>query len=121
MVKSRNDTDKLKINFLISNWDITEVLIDPWIAAIAQHGLIADEINLKARIIVTEYSSSYEKFANNDNYAGNMRARKEYIFDNCFPISRETPRLTYKPDEAGEYKTSMVEFSFDYYTINYKF
>lgn len=41
-VKSRKQDDTLRINFLISNWDISEILIDPWIAAIAQHGLIAD-------------------------------------------------------------------------------
>lgn len=121
VVKSRNDTDRLKINFLISNWDITEVLIEPWIAAIAQHGLIADEINLKAKIIVTEYSSSHEKFTDNEEYAGTMTARKQYIFDNCFPISRETPEKIYETDEAGKYKTSIVEFAYDYYTINYKF
>ena len=41
-VKSRKQDDTLRINFLISNWDLSEILIDPWIAAIAQHGLIAD-------------------------------------------------------------------------------
>lgn len=123
IVRSRRDDDSLKINFLISNWDITEILIDPWIAAIAQQGLIADSSKqtIKAKIILTEYSASHEKFASSEVYSGIMEARKQYIFDNCFPISRETPEKTYEPDEAGKFKTSIVTFSYDSYKINYLF
>lgn len=121
VVKSRKDDDLLKINFLISNWDITEILIDPWIAAISQHGLIADDNVLKAKIVVKEYSASHEKFSSEDTYSGVMEARKEYIFDNCFPISRESPEKVYDVDEAGKYKTSVVTFAYDNYEIKYLF
>ena len=50
-----------------------------------------------------------------------MEARKQYIFDNCFPISREAPEKIYETDEAGKYKTSIVTFSYDSYKINYLF
>ena len=121
VIKSREDDDKLRINFLVSNWDITEILIDPWIAAMSQHGLIADDIVLKAKIVLTEYSASHEKFSSEETYSGIMEARKQYIFDNCFPISRESPEKIYETDEAGKYKTSIVTFSYDSYKINYLF
>lgn len=121
VAQSQQSTDELKINFLISNWDITEILIDPWIAAINQHGLIADDIVLKAKIILTEYSASHEKFSTSETYIPIMEARKEYIFDNCVPISRDETTKKYNADEAGTYKNSIVTFSYDSYKIKYLF
>lgn len=122
IVKSRNDSDKLNISFLVSNWDIGEILIDPWIAAIAQYGLFVDgTINLKAKITVTEYSASHPKFSSEQKYSNVMEARKQYIFENCFPISRETPEKVYDLEEAGKFKNTVVNFVFDNYKINYFF
>lgn len=105
IVKSRKDDDTLKINFLVSNWDITDILIEPWIAALAQHGLIEyGPISLKAKIIITEYSAAYPKFSSEQEYSGQMKARKQYIFNNCFPIQRDEVKKTYEPNEAGQYK-----------------
>lgn len=121
VVKSRKDEDTLKLTLLVSNWDICEILFDPWIAAVAQHGLIADETPIKAKIILTEYSSSYPKFSDNEEYDGVMKARKQYIFDGCFPISRDETTKNYDLNEAGTYKNSVVTFSFDDYQIHYLF
>ena len=122
IVKGRNDSDKLNISFLVSNWDIGEILIDPWIAAIAQYGLFVDgKINLKARITVTEYSASHPKFASEQKYSNVMEARKQYIFENCFPISRETPEKVYDLEEAGKFKNTVVNFAFENYKIKYLF
>jgi hypothetical protein len=122
IVKGRNDSDKLNISFLVSNWDIGEILIDPWIAAIAQYGLFVDgKINLKARITVTEYSASHPKFASEQKYSNVMEARKQYIFENCFPISRETPEKGYDLDEAGKFKNTGVKCACDNYKIKYLF
>lgn len=121
VVKSRKSDDTVRINFLISNWDISEILIDPWIAAIAQHGLIADGLTLKAKIIVTEYSASHPKFTENEEYPCTMEERKQYIFDGCFPISRDETKKTYELNDAGTYKNSVVTFAYDTYQINYLF
>lgn len=121
VIKSRKDDDTLKINFLVSNWDISEVLFDPWIAAITQHGLLADEMPIKAKIIITEYSASYPKFSDNEEYDGMMRARKQYIFDGCFPISRDETSKSYEQNDAGTYKNSVVTFVYDDYQIKYLF
>lgn len=121
VVKSRKNDDNLKINFLISNWDISEILIDPWIAAIAQHGLIADGITLKAKITITEFSASHPKFTDQQEYDGTMKPRKQYIFDGCFPVSRDETKKTYKVEEAGTYKDSVISFVYDTYQIHYLF
>lgn len=121
IVKSRKNDDNLKINFLISNWDLSEILIDPWIAAISQHGLIADGLTLKAKIIITEYSASHPKFTDSEEYDGMMTARKQYVFDGCFPVSRDETSKSYELNEAGTYKNSVVNFVYDNYQINYLF
>lgn len=121
-VKSRKDDDNLKINFLVSNWDIGDILIEPWMAAIAQYGLIErGDICIKAKIKITEYSASRPKFNSEENYGNEMRARKQYIFNNCFPIQRDEVKKTYDPNEAGQFKNQVVTFMFDDYHINYLF
>ena len=123
VVKSIKHDDNLKINFLVSNYDITDILIEPWIAAIAQRGLIEidDDIRLKAQIILTEFSSSYPKKPSEKTYEGQMKARKQYIFDNCFPTSRDEIKKEYSQNEAGTYKNQVVSFKFDSYKIKYLF
>jgi hypothetical protein len=54
---SRPNNRNLNISFLISNWDIGDILFDPWVAAVAQKGLIEDgNSTIKAKITVSEYS-----------------------------------------------------------------
>lgn len=50
-----------------------------------------------------------------------MEARKQYVFDGCFPISRDETQKNYETDEAGTYKNSVVTFVYDNYNINYLF
>lgn len=122
VVKGRSDTDQLKIGFLVSNWDITEILIEPWMAAIAQRGLVEydDNLTLKAQIIVTEYASSHPKFTDTLIYEPLMEARKKYVFDNCFPSSVPDNDRKYGSD-GGEYKTKVVSFYFDSCRTIYNF
>lgn len=121
-VKSRKDDDQLKIGFLSSNWDIGDILIEPWMAAIAQYGLIeTNQICIKAKIIITEYSSSRPKLNQENDYGNEMVARKQYIFNNCFPVSRDEIKKSYDPNDAGTYKTQVVSFIYDTYHLNYLF
>ena len=56
IVKSIKMDDTLKINFLVSNYDITDILIEPWIAAIAQHGLIENgNVKVNDKCIKSNY------------------------------------------------------------------
>ena len=50
-----------------------------------------------------------------------MKARKQYIFENCFPTSRDEIKKEYSPNEAGVYKNQVVSFKFDSYKIRYIF
>ena len=40
IIQSRQPHSGLKISFLVSNWDVGDIIFEPWIAAIAQKGLI---------------------------------------------------------------------------------
>ena len=116
---SRPNNRKLNINFLVSNWDIGDILFDPWIAAVAQKGLIEDDnSSIKGKIVIKEYASSLPK-----SYEGKpiqqMFPRKQYIFRNCVPIQRSEIKKNYNPNEAGTFKNTIVNFVFDDYKIEY--
>lgn len=132
VVQSIQATDKLSINFLVSNWDIGDLLFDRWIAAIAQNGLLIEtatndknlSTNLKANIHLYQYScnkSLKEKSnqSNGDKSEFGWTMRKEYIFQDCFPISRGQVAKNYNTEEAGVYKTNVVTFYYDNYKIKY--
>ena len=119
---SRSDSKKLNISFLVSNWDIGDILFEPWIAAIAQKGLLEDETpSIKATIIVSEFSKGIPKEYNKDKNFLEMECRKQYIFRNCFPISRDEIEKKYNPNDAGVFKTKIINFKFDDYQILYKY
>lgn len=118
----RQDSKSLKISFLVSNWDIGDILFEPWIAAVAQKGLIEDGISssIKSKIIITEFSSSVPKDYNNQsNTSTEMVQRKQYIFNNCVPVSRGEVSKNYEMENAGTFKKSIVDFRYDYYEIKY--
>ena len=123
VMQSKTGGNECSISFLVSNWDICEIFIDPWIAAIAQFGLLEDSSvpELKADIIVEEYSASVPKSISNDegyNYAS-MVHRKTYKFIKAFPINRGEMSRSYDFNQAGTFKTSTVNFKFDEYNITY--
>lgn len=123
IVQSKTGGNECNISFLISNWDICEVLIDPWIAAIGKWGLIesSDIKNLKADIFVHEYSVSVDKNINPDedyNFQSLVH-RKTYKFFKAFPINRGETSKNYDFNQAGTFKTSTVNFKFDEYSIEY--
>ena len=119
---SRPNNRNLNISFLISNWDIGDILFDPWIAAVAQKGLIEDgNSTIKAKITISEYSQSVPKEYNNNISSLQMKIRKQYIFRNCVPTRRGEVSKNYNVNEAGTFKKSIVNFIFDDYKIIYNF
>jgi hypothetical protein len=111
----REHNHAAKINFFKTNWDITEIFIDKWIAAVGQQGLIEDSSlpNIKSNIVITEYAAS------TPNKTGVWVPRKQITLYKAVPKSRGESKLTYEFDEAGAMKTSIVDFEFDAYKINY--
>lgn len=122
VAQSRSDNKSLKISFLVSNWDIGDILFEPWIAAVAQKGLIEDENStIKADIIISEFTSGMPKEYNKNEVFTSMVCRKQYIFKNCVPVSRGEISKSYEFNEAGAFKKSIVDFRFEDYEINYKY
>ena len=120
----RQDSKSLKISFLVSNWDIGDIIFEPWIAAVAQKGLIEDGgPQIKSKIIITEFSASvpekYNKQTDKKSEGSKMIARKQYTFENCVPVSRGEISKNYDLENAGTFKKSIVDFRYDYYTIKY--
>ena len=124
ILQSKSAGNECTISFLVSNWDICDVLIDPWIAAVAKCGLIEDSHipTIKADIIIEEYSASVDKSimhpTEDYNFSG-MVLRKTYTFYKAFPISRGEISKNYEFNQAGTIKTSTVNFRFDEYKIKY--
>lgn len=122
VVQGRQINRSLKISFLVSNWDITDILFEPWIAAVAQRGMIQDgkSSSIKARIILEEYSASIPKqFKSVSNDRNEMQCRKQYIFEDCVPINRGSIERDYDFNNAGTFKSSIVQFRFQDYQIKY--
>lgn len=125
-VQNRQINRSIKISFLVSNWDICDILFEPWIAAVAQRGMIEDGISssIKARITIEEYSqgvpSSYVTIEGKKGLEC-MSCRKQYIFDGCVPINRGSIERDYDFNNAGTFKTSIVQFKFQDYQIKYLF
>lgn len=115
----RDHNLNIKVKFLKSNWDINELLFDPWIAAIGQQGLIeGDEedglYNIKGNMMIMEYAASAPGKDTNT-----WVLRKVIELNRCFPVSRDQYTYTYSPDKAGSFESAMVTFEFDYYKIRY--
>lgn len=137
---ARPNNRNLNISFLISNWDIGDILFDPWIAAVAQKGLIEDgQSSIKANIIIKEYTAVKPVYIHNTDDVvrnlkynpekgvneklahvyGQMECKKQYKFFNCVPIKRGEISKNYEPNDAGTFKKSIVNFVFDDYKIEY--
>lgn len=122
VAQSRPNNRSLNINFLVSNWDIGDILFDPWIAAVTQKGLIEDgNSSIKAKIVIKEYSSGMPKEYTSKEVMKQMQVRKQYIFRNCVPISRGEISKNYESSQAGTFKSSIVNFIFDDYEIIYNY
>lgn len=137
---ARPNNRNLNISFLVSNWDIGDILFDPWIAAVAQKGLIEDgQSSIKANIVIKEYTAVKPVYIHNtddvvrnlkynpekgvneklSHVYGQMECKKQYKFFNCVPIKRGEISKNYEPNEAGTFKKSIVNFVFDDYKIEY--
>lgn len=122
--QNRSLSNSLKISFLVSNWDVGDLLFDPWIAAVAQRGLIeqgGSSGSIKAKIIVKQYSSGVPKEKNSQKVNSVMKCRKEYIFYDCVPINRGSVQKKYDFNDAGTFKNSIVQFKYLDYQIKYHF
>ena len=114
----RNHNHAAKIKFAETNWDLIDIFIDRWIAAIGQQGLIEDSTlpTIKANIVITEYSCGSPTKAKN---TGAWVPRKKTTLKRAFPKSRQETKLTYDPETAGEMKYNIVDFEFEAYEVYY--
>ena len=122
IAQNRQINRSLKISFLVSNWDIGDILFEPWIAAAAQRGLVEDGVSstIKARITIKEYSTGIPKdMLKEKTFINHMQCRKEYIFTNCVPVNRAAIEKSYEFNNAGTFKSIPIEFKFDDYKIKY--
>lgn len=115
-VTGRSHNHAAKIRFFKSNWDITEIFIDRWIAAIGQQGLIEDSSlsNIKANVVITEYAASVP-----NQSAGVWVPRKKITLLRAFPKNRGESKYDYSPENAGDAKFNLVDFEFDAYQVEY--
>lgn len=118
VLQSRSNNLEAKITFISTNWNINEILIDPWIAAIAQQGLIEDSTlpNIKSDITIYEYAKGYPGKSTNST---SLALRKEVTLYEAFPISRDESKLDYETDNAGKVKTQTTSFAYRDYNITY--
>lgn len=115
---NRNQSLTARIRFMCSNVDINEILIDRWIAAIAQQGLIesSEFPNIKADIVLTCFAASIPKGAPEPRLV--CEKRKQYFLKKCFPISREQTQYGYTVEDAMMHY-STVDFSVQNYSVVY--
>ena len=111
------------ISFLVSNWQLGELLIEPWIAAILQRGLVEStngpldgNKSIKADIFILEYSASSDAPLYQNVV---MKPRKQYTLFNAYPVKRGEVEYKYDQGTAGEYRKEIVQFSFDQYKTTY--
>lgn len=118
LFNGRTHNHAAKIKFLKTNWDISELFFDKWIAAIGQQGLIEDSSlpNLRANIIISEYAASTPS-----NTDAKTWVRKKVIsLLRAFPKNRSQYNYSYNFDSAGTAKTTDVDFEFDAYRVYYE-
>lgn len=101
--QSRATPNTCNISFLISNWSISDILVEPWIAAIAQRGLtertdggLSGTGSIRADIIIRQYSAS-SPISEKDK----MILRKTITLYNAFPQKRGVLELKYDSGTAG--------------------
>ena len=117
-----NYNPRARFQFLETNWSLSDILFDRWIAAIGQQGLIEDSSlpNIKADIYIYQYaagapSSLANKRSTNAN-AKEWKLRKIIKLIKAVPINRGQIENTY---EYNGPKIDTVEFSFMDYQIEY--
>ena len=122
-----------KIKFYRTNWDINELLFDPWIAAIGKQGLIEaseqyDIYNIKADIFIYEYANSIpvtsDKNAKTKKSEGaaedrEWKLRKTIKLTKCFPKQRKQYTYSYSPDNASKMDSVEVDIEFENYSVEY--
>ena len=111
-------TPNVRIQFLETNWGLSDILFDKWIAAVGQQGLIEDSSlpNIKADIYIYQYTVGAP---NNNKSSGNKewQLRKVTKIIKAVPKSRGgSIEISY---ENNGPKIDTVEFSFMDYQIEY--
>lgn len=116
-ITGRNQSLQCSIQFIQSNYEISEILFDQWIAAIAAQGLIQDPSlpELRSDIFLYNYAASHPDKPN----ASTWILRKTIALHKAFPISRGGMKATYEPNDAGTYKNDQINFRFSDYSIEY--
>lgn len=111
---------QVRMQFLETNWSLSDILFDKWIAAVTQQGLIEDSSlpSIKADIKINEYSGSIPASTVNkksDNTKEWQLRRITTIYQ-AVPLNRDQLELNY---DAPQWKTTSVTFSFQDYAIEY--
>lgn len=126
-ISSRNNMMSVNIQFLQSNYEISDIIFDQWISALACQGLIQDDTlpELRADIFLYNYAASHpDHLSAGGSYGkkgGALRwvLRKTVTLYKAFPVSRGDLKVTYDPNEAGVYSIDTVNFRFSDYKIDY--
>lgn len=123
IIQNRNVSSlSCSINFLESNWSILDILIDPWMAAIAQNGLIKDsgKRELTADIRLLFYAQSAPHKSTEKQAALEMIPQKQITLYGAYPVSRDSlSDASYDFEKAGIYRNAVVRFNFEDYSIRY--
>ena len=109
-----------RFQFLETNWSLSDIFFDRWIAAIGQQGLIEDSSlpNIKADIFVYQYSAGIPSTMANKRSENTKewQLRKIVKLIKAFPKSRGQAEFAY---ENNGPKIDTVEFSFMDYQTEY--
>jgi hypothetical protein len=121
-VTGRDHNHAGKIKFYGTNWNMNELLIDKWIAAIGQQGLIeGDEVdgiyNIKADIFIKEYATSIPDSTKKG--WKHWALRKQIKLTKAFPKSREQYKYS-NGEDSSNIVSAGVDFEFENYTIEYE-
>jgi len=115
--------NKLDITFSVTNIDVIDYFIRPWVLAVSHKGLIemgaGDSEDLKCNITIdlhTRDVSTYnQEFNFNDTKNLTMSRRKRFVFYNAVPFNTNGKDISY-----GDFSTEDIKhtasFAFSHYT-----
>ena len=107
-IMSRHDPYKnLTINFLDTNGSVLDLIVTPWIYAVAEKGLIArsrDE-SIKTDVYVSLHNPNLPEYE---------KPSRTYIFRNACPISRDTFELT---NDKAAFQRIRTEWTFTHFEL----
>lgn len=119
---SKQPATQCNIQFLVTNWNVGNILFDKWIAAISQQGLIEDSSlpNIKADIFINKYAPSLPA----ELMTGKSGSNEEWQLKEVVKLIKAVPygrdgdnSLNYEASSSPGIVT--VNFMFQDYSIEY--